>query len=142
MVSASINHWVHIVLLQTLMLHIVLDRFAIVFCVVLNKVESILIGFLFFISFLSGTCFLNCRDIQQIGSNSHAHSTSNRTAGVIQAVAFAISPSLQDDEKRQQMCESYGFTQIGEPLPDNITLKDVMDTLPKKVPALRVLSIN
>ena len=33
------------------------------------------------------------------------------------------------------MAEDFGFTQIGEELPDSVTLKDVMDTLPKEVPA-------
>ncbi|KAG2584177.1 hypothetical protein PVAP13_6KG279400 [Panicum virgatum] len=31
------------------------------------------------------------------------------------------------------MAEDFGFTQIGEELPDSVTLKDVMDTLPKEV---------
>lgn len=57
-----------------------------------------------------------------------------KTAKFVRAAVLPISPPLLDDEeKRKQMSESYGFTQIGEPLPDNVTLKDVMDTLPKKV---------
>jgi omega-6 fatty acid desaturase (delta-12 desaturase) len=31
------------------------------------------------------------------------------------------------------LAERYGFKQIGEPLPENIKLKDIIDTLPKKV---------
>ena len=45
----------------------------------------------------------------------------------------ASRPILDNEEERKQMSERYGFTQIGEPLPDNIKLKDIMDTLPKMV---------
>lgn len=55
--------------------------------------------------------------------------------GGLQAAALPVTPPLLDDEiKRQQMSEDYGFKQIGEQLPDNVTLKDVMDTMPKEVP--------
>ncbi|VAH28640.1 unnamed protein product [Triticum turgidum subsp. durum] len=54
--------------------------------------------------------------------------------GRLQAAVLPVTPPLLDDEeKRKQMSEDYGFKQIGEQLPDNITLKDVMDTLPKEV---------
>ncbi|KAL1335227.1 omega-6 fatty acid desaturase, chloroplastic isoform X2 [Arachis ipaensis] len=53
---------------------------------------------------------------------------------VIQAVAVPLEPSpVESAEYRKQLAESYGFRQIGEPLPDDITLKDVIDSLPKKV---------
>lgn len=53
---------------------------------------------------------------------------------VIQAVAVPVTPSSADSaEYRKQLAERYGFRQIGEPLLDNVTLKDVLDTLPKKV---------
>lgn len=56
---------------------------------------------------------------------------------VIQAVAVPVRPSSADSadsaEYRKQLAETYGFRQIGEPLPDNVTLKDVIDTLPRKV---------
>lgn len=52
----------------------------------------------------------------------------------MQAAVLPVTPPLLDDEeKRKQMCEDYGFKQIGEQLPDNVTLKDVMDSLPKEV---------
>ena len=52
----------------------------------------------------------------------------------MQAVAIPISPSpLDTAEYREQLAESYGFKQMGEPLPDNVTLKDIIDTLPKEV---------
>ncbi|XP_077238106.1 omega-6 fatty acid desaturase, chloroplastic-like isoform X2 [Tasmannia lanceolata] len=52
---------------------------------------------------------------------------------IVQAVALPESPLLLDSvEQRKQICESYGFSQIGEPLPENVTMKDVIDTLPKK----------
>ncbi|KAK0572555.1 hypothetical protein LWI29_033414 [Acer saccharum] len=52
----------------------------------------------------------------------------------IQAVAIPVAPSSPDSaEYRKQLAESYGFKQIGEPLPENVTLKDVIESLPKKV---------
>ncbi|KAF9680663.1 hypothetical protein SADUNF_Sadunf06G0144900 [Salix dunnii] len=52
----------------------------------------------------------------------------------VQAVATPVAPSSADSaEYRKQLAESYGLRQIGEQLPDNITLKDVIDTLPKKI---------
>lgn len=52
----------------------------------------------------------------------------------IQAVAIPVGPSTADSaEHRKQLCENYGFRQIGEPLPDTVTLKNIMDSLPKKV---------
>jgi acyl-lipid omega-6 desaturase (Delta-12 desaturase) len=59
---------------------------------------------------------------------------SKRRTKVLQAVAVPIVPSLADSaEYRNQLAERYGFKQIGEPLPENFKLKDVIDTLPKKV---------
>ena len=54
--------------------------------------------------------------------------------GKLQAAVLPVTPLLDDEGKRKQMSEDYGFKQIGEQLPDNVTLKDVMDTLPKEVP--------
>lgn len=53
---------------------------------------------------------------------------------ITQAVA-APAPTSEIDsaEYRKQLAERYGFTQIGEPLPGNVTLKDISDSLPKKV---------
>lgn len=52
----------------------------------------------------------------------------------VQAVAIPVSPSAADSaEYRKKLAESYGFRQIGEPLPDSVTLKSVIDSLPKKV---------
>lgn len=59
-----------------------------------------------------------------------------RRGKFIQAVAVPVAPSAADSdsaEYRKQLAEGYGFKQIGEPLPDNVTLRDVIDTLPKKV---------
>lgn len=49
------------------------------------------------------------------------------------AATVAPSPSADNAEYRQKLCHEYGFRQIGEPLPDNVTLRDIIDTLPKKV---------
>lgn len=44
-----------------------------------------------------------------------------------------LQQDTSDELQRNAMCESYGFTQIGEPLPENVTLKNIIDSLPKKV---------
>lgn len=83
---------------------------------------------------LSGIYCLKLGTLQQIGSNSHRSLSCKRPPEVLQAAVLPTSPSsLDNEDQRQKMCENYGFTQIGEPLPDNISLKDVMETLPKKV---------
>ncbi|KAH9299246.1 hypothetical protein KI387_030928 [Taxus chinensis] len=52
-------------------------------------------------------------------------------------VALPLAPSpLHDLEERNHLCEEYGFTQIGEPVPSNITLKNVIDTIPQEVFAI------
>jgi acyl-lipid omega-6 desaturase (Delta-12 desaturase) len=61
-------------------------------------------------------------------------SISLRKSTIVKAVAVPVAPPAADSkEHRDQLCESYGFRQIGEPLPDNITVKDIIETLPKKV---------
>lgn len=53
---------------------------------------------------------------------------------IVQAVAIPVAPPPIDNaEYRKQLAESYGFEQIGEPIPENVTLKDVIDSIPKKV---------
>lgn len=57
-----------------------------------------------------------------------------RRTRTVQAVAAPVAPSSADSaEYRKQLAESYGFRKIGEPLPGNVTLKDILDTLPKRV---------
>lgn len=46
--------------------------------------------------------------------------------------AVPFSP-LRDAEYRKQLAKSYGFQQIGEPLPENVTMRDIISSLPKKV---------
>ncbi|KAJ4913611.1 hypothetical protein Rs2_08232 [Raphanus sativus] len=55
--------------------------------------------------------------------------------GCIKAVSVPVAPppSADSAEDREHLAESYGFKQIGQDLPDNVTLKDIMDTLPKEV---------
>ena len=56
---------------------------------------------------------------------------------VIQAVAVPVVPPPADSaEYRKQRAENYGFRQIGEALPENVTLKNVIDSLPKKVTSI------
>ncbi|TKY54705.1 Omega-6 fatty acid desaturase [Spatholobus suberectus] len=53
---------------------------------------------------------------------------------VIRAVAIPVQPApAESAEYRKQLAENYGFRQIGEQLPDDVTLKDVINSLPKKV---------
>ncbi|KAF5946933.1 hypothetical protein HYC85_017161 [Camellia sinensis] len=64
-----------------------------------------------------------------------------RRITTVRAVAVPVAPSPADSsptpaesaEYRKQLSESYGFKQIGEPLPENVALKDIVATLPKKV---------
>lgn len=58
----------------------------------------------------------------------------SRKSRPVQGVATPVAPSSADSaEYRKQLAESYGFSQIGEPLPGNVTLREIIDTLPKKV---------
>lgn len=49
------------------------------------------------------------------------------------AVSVAPSPAADNAEYREKLSHEYGFRQIGEPLPDDVTLRHIIDTLPKKV---------
>ncbi|XP_024390435.1 omega-6 fatty acid desaturase, chloroplastic [Physcomitrium patens] len=56
--------------------------------------------------------------------------------GPISAVAAPIAPPsspLEDAGERQRLAEEYGFTQIGEPVPADVTLKKVIDSFPSEV---------
>lgn len=65
-----------------------------------------------------------------------------KRAKPVQAVAVPVAPSSADSAQyRKQLAESYGFRQIGEPLPSNVTLKEIIDTLPKKVNTLSLIHI-
>jgi acyl-lipid omega-6 desaturase (Delta-12 desaturase) len=80
---------------------------------------------------LSGNFFVK-RDI--IYNRSYHQFLPLKHIGGLQAAVLPVTPPLLDGEgKKKQMAEEYGFTQIGDELPDDITLKDVMDTLPKEV---------
>eukprot|EP00249_Psilotum_nudum_P026976 c34152_g1_i1 orf=245-1597(+) len=49
----------------------------------------------------------------------------------ITAIAAPIAPApLSDAKERKRLAEEYGFTQIGEPLPSEITLKNIIDSIP------------
>nr|CAD1825644.1 unnamed protein product [Ananas comosus var. bracteatus] len=64
----------------------------------------------------------------------HQHLPYRTSNKVVQAAVLPVEPVLLDnEEKRKELSEKYGFAQIGEPLPDDVTLKDIMDSLPKKV---------
>jgi len=84
--------------------------------------------------FSSGNLFVK-RDVVY-NRRSYHHFLPSKQRGGLQAAVLPVAPPILDDEEtRKQMAEDFGFTQIGEELPDSVTLKDVMDTLPKEVPA-------
>ncbi|KAG7035676.1 hypothetical protein SDJN02_02474 [Cucurbita argyrosperma subsp. argyrosperma] len=59
-----------------------------------------------------------------------------KRAAILRAVAVPVAPpssSADGAEYRKQLSESYGFEQIGEPLPENVRLKDIIESLPKEV---------
>ncbi|XXG58867.1 hypothetical protein AAC387_Pa04g1062 [Persea americana] len=81
-----------------------------------------------------GQYHLTWGSVIQRGCGFHPSLSHKKKIGSLQAVVLPVQPPLIDEvERRKQLCESYGFTQIGEPLPETVTLKDVLDTLPKKV---------
>lgn len=59
-----------------------------------------------------------------------------KRAAILRAVAVPVAPSsssADSAEYRKQLSESYGFEKIGEPLPENVRLKDIIESLPKEV---------
>jgi len=50
------------------------------------------------------------------------------------AVPVQQPAPVESVEYRKQLAEDYGFRQIGELLPNDVTLKDVINSLPKEVP--------
>lgn len=58
-----------------------------------------------------------------------------KRAAILRAVAVPVAPpsSADSSEYRKQLSESYGFEKIGEPLPENVRLKDIVESLPKEV---------
>jgi hypothetical protein len=70
---------------------------------------------------------------------SKKHLIPRNKVSVIRAVAIPVEPApVESAEYRKQLAERYGFEQIGELLPDNVTLKDVITSLPKKVDFLMI----
>lgn len=49
------------------------------------------------------------------------------------AVPVQQPAPVESVEYRKQLAEDYGFRQIAEPLPSDVTLKDVINSLPKEV---------
>ncbi|KAK4392789.1 Omega-6 fatty acid desaturase, chloroplastic [Sesamum angolense] len=87
----------------------------------------------FAFSHLKGAYLLKWVGQPQRRSKKNQSLISFRKHKVVKAVAVSVAPPPADSaEHRQQLCQEYGFQQIGEPLPDNVTLRDIIDTLPKK----------
>ncbi|XP_076885043.1 omega-6 fatty acid desaturase, chloroplastic-like [Bidens hawaiensis] len=81
------------------------------------------------------TSYLKWTILPQCKATHHRHVTPFLRGKTVKSVASPVTTPLPEDnaQHRKQLCETYGFRQIGEPLPDNITLKNIIDTLPKKV---------
>ncbi|KAL6541130.1 Omega-6 fatty acid desaturase, chloroplastic [Orobanche minor] len=80
---------------------------------------------------MGGACVLKWESLPRKPKN---RLTSLGKCKIVKAVAVSVAPPTEDNaENRQELCREYGFRKIGEPLPDNVTLKDIIDTLPKKV---------
>ncbi|CAO2822512.1 unnamed protein product [Amaranthus hypochondriacus] len=66
-------------------------------------------------------------------------SGTRRKSILVQAVAVPVAPPpsmsspMDDTQNLKQLAENYGFKEIGEPLPDDVTLRDIIASLPKKV---------
>ncbi|NP_001413388.1 omega-6 fatty acid desaturase, chloroplastic [Spinacia oleracea] len=61
-----------------------------------------------------------------------------RKSTLVQAVAVPVAqpsafPPTDNTEHLKQLAERYGFQQIGEPLPDDVTMRDIITSLPKQV---------
>ena len=84
---------------------------------------------------LTGTSFLKWEALPKCKTKHQTYVIPLRRTKTVQAVTSPVTAPLPADsaEERKELCESYGFRQIGEPLPDNITLKNIIDTLPKTV---------
>lgn len=89
---------------------------------------------IFCLNILTGTYCLKWESLPQISSKQKGCLIYSRKKNVIQAVAVPIAPApLDSAEERKRLSEKYGFRQIGEPLPDNVTMRDITESLPKKV---------
>ena len=74
----------------------------------------------------AGTYCLKWESLPQISSKQKGCLVYSRKKNVVQAVAVPIAPSPLDcAEERKRLSEKYGFRQIGEPLPDKVTMKDL-----------------
>lgn len=83
---------------------------------------------------MTGIYQLKWDGLQLIGTRNRRFSIPMKRTKLIQAVAVPFAPSSAEDaDHRKQLAESFGFKKIGESLPDDVTLRDVVDTLPKKV---------
>ncbi|XP_057969786.1 omega-6 fatty acid desaturase, chloroplastic-like isoform X2 [Malania oleifera] len=53
----------------------------------------------------------------------------------VRAMAICHTQTLTDNtaDYRKNLAQSYGYTQIGEPLPRNVTLRSIVETIPKEM---------
>ena len=68
-----------------------------------------------------------------LGTSARQHVVAGAAAAIEPAVAPAGQVPFLSDEERQKYAESIGFTKVGKHLPDEVTLQDVIKTLPSEV---------
>ncbi|KAJ0523696.1 putative fatty acid desaturase domain-containing protein [Helianthus annuus] len=83
----------------------------------------------------TGTYHLTWEALPQSKATHQRYVIPLRRGKTVKSVASPVTAPLPADgeQQRKELCESYGFRQIGEPLPDDVTLKSIIDTLPKTV---------
>jgi hypothetical protein len=67
--------------------------------------------------------------------SSSVSSQQRRSSRPISAIAAPITaaPNLADPEERERLAKEYGFEQIGAPVPEGVTLRQVQNSLPPEV---------
>ncbi|KAK1414015.1 hypothetical protein QVD17_29752 [Tagetes erecta] len=83
----------------------------------------------------AGASYLMWEPLPQCKAKHQRYVLPKRRCETITSVASHVTSriALDDAQHRKELCERYGFRQIGEPLPDDVTLKNIVDTLPKTV---------
>ncbi|XP_057969783.1 omega-6 fatty acid desaturase, chloroplastic-like [Malania oleifera] len=77
---------------------------------------------------------LKRESLLQRGNKQQQHLVPVKRTKIVKAVAVPPTASSIDGiEYRKHLAKSYGFAQIAEPIPETVTLKDIADTLPKKL---------
>lgn len=60
-------------------------------------------------------------------------STSGRRVAAAAAAAVDVNPAYLSDEERQKWAEEHGFRKVGKELPSDVTLTDIIKSMPQEV---------